>query len=122
MDDADAALAAEQEVKNPFPTPPAFWTRYTPENIRLLGLLKDKLAARGIPSIKEEDESADQNALLEDEPLLPAFPLLELEPPILDWVLEQPEYSTFGETHSVQRRSLSTFLQQTDVQTVRPMK
>jgi len=48
MDDADAALAAEQnQVKNPFPTPPAYWMRYTPENIRLLGLLKDKLRLTG---------------------------------------------------------------------------
>jgi mediator of RNA polymerase II transcription subunit 7 len=101
MDDADAALAAEQEVKNPFPTPPAFWTRYTPENIRLLGLLKDKLAAQGLDGIQEDDEAVDQTALLQDEALLPSFSLLELEPPRLDWVLEQPEYSTFGETHPV---------------------
>jgi hypothetical protein len=48
MDDADAALAAEQlEVKNPFPTPPVYWIRYTPENIRLLGLLKDKIREGG---------------------------------------------------------------------------
>jgi len=48
MDDADAALAAEQvEVKNPFPTPPTYWIRYTSENLRLLGLLKDKLSQRG---------------------------------------------------------------------------
>ena len=48
MDDADAALAAEQlEVKNPFPTPPIYWIRYTQENIRLLGLLKEKIREGG---------------------------------------------------------------------------
>jgi hypothetical protein len=48
MDDADAAKAAEQlEVKNPFPTPPTYWIRYTPENIRLLGLLKEKISQGG---------------------------------------------------------------------------
>lgn len=100
MDDADAALAAEQEVKNPFPTPPVYWTRYTPENLRLLNLFKKKLDEKGLDPIRE-DEPVDQAALLPDEPLLPVFPLLELEPPRLDWVLEQPEYSTFGETHPV---------------------
>lgn len=114
MDDADAALAAEQqEVKNPFPTPPVYWSRYTPENLRLLGLLKDKLAAEGIDNIQEEDEQVDQAALLQDEPLVPSFPLLELEPPRLDWVLEQPEYSTFGETHPV--RFTSSHYLRTDV-------
>lgn len=108
MDDADAALAAEQEVKNPFPTPPIYWTRYTAENIRLLGLLKSKVTEEGdLESIKEE-ESIDQAALLADEPLLPLFPLLELEPPRLDWVLEQPEYSTFGENHPVRSHNTRT--------------
>ncbi len=53
MDDADAAIAAEQqEVKNPFPTPPAYWVRYTPENLRLLGLLKEKLGHGGKPFLE----------------------------------------------------------------------
>jgi hypothetical protein len=47
MDDADAARAAESQVRNPFPTPPVYWIRYTPENIRLLGLLKDKISQGG---------------------------------------------------------------------------
>lgn len=104
MDDADAAIAAEQqEVKNPFPTPPAYWMRYTPENLRLLGVLKEKLG-HGEEWIrtrdqKDDEENVDQEALLSEETLLPSFPLLELEPPRLDWVLEQEEYSSFGELY-----------------------
>lgn len=108
MDDADAAIAAEQQqVKNPFPTPPQYWTRYTPENIRLLGRLKSKIKERKEnviieeSSTTEESEVIDQAALLLDEESLPAFPLLELEPPRLDWILEQETYSTFGEIHPV---------------------
>ncbi len=114
MDDADAALAAEQqEVKNPFPTPPVYWNRYTPENLRLLVLLKDKIAERSVPSdpaeIKPSEETIDQVELLPHETLLPSFPLLELEPPRLDWILEEDQYSTFGEYHSV-RMTLYNFL------------
>lgn len=118
MDDADAAIAAEQqEVKNPFPTPPTYWTRYTPENLRLLALLKEKIAIDRNKDVPKESEDVrmspnetpgdenkldqgtpvDQAELLPDEHLLPSFPLLELEPPRLDWVLEQKYYSTFGE-------------------------
>ncbi|KAG8806092.1 hypothetical protein FRC17_005183, partial [Serendipita sp. 399] len=109
MNDADAAIAAEeQEVKNPFPTPPVYWTRYTPENMRLLARLREKISARrlenaaspGEETSKENDEeNIDQATLLPGEELLPSFPLLELEPPRLDWILEEETYSSFGEFH-----------------------
>jgi mediator of RNA polymerase II transcription subunit 7 len=122
MDDADAAIAAEQqEVKNPFPTPPIYWTRYTPENLRLLALLKDKIAENRDDTMLKESKDAqmtpneapdhenkleqdvpvDQAEILPEGSLLPSFPLLELEPPRLDWILEQKHYSTFGEDHPV---------------------
>ncbi|KAG8749587.1 Mediator of RNA polymerase II transcription subunit 7 [Serendipita sp. 396] len=110
MNDADAAIAAEeQEVKNPFPTPPVYWTRYTPENLRLLARLREKIVARrqenGASQVEEtgeenrDDEDVDQAVLLPGEELLPSFPLLELEPPRLDWILEEESYSSFGEVH-----------------------
>jgi mediator of RNA polymerase II transcription subunit 7 len=110
MDDTDAAIAAEQQqVKNPFPTPPPYWTRYTPENLRLLGLLQTRLKEnKEIRIIEEEessitegDEDVDQAAILADEESLPPFSLLELEPPRLDWILEQETYSSFGEIYLV---------------------
>lgn len=101
MDDADAALAASREVRNPFPTPPPYWSRYTQENLRLLALLKTQLGKRDATPDALEKEDVDQEAVLSDEIVLPTFPLLSLKPPRLDWILEAGEYSTFGEPHSV---------------------
>lgn len=101
MDDAEAA-ERNQALKNPFPKPPSHWTLYTNDNLRLLELLKRRLQEREREKdITDAPLQVDQVALLHDEPLLPSFPLLELEPPHLDWIYEKGEYTTFGETHSV---------------------
>lgn len=106
MDDADAKRAAEQQqLQNPFPTPPSYWNRYTPNNLRLLALLRSA-------QTDQPDEELDQEGVLkqlgEDSELLPSFPLVTLEPPRLDWVLEKGKYAAFGEVYSVCLLSLSS--------------
>jgi len=98
MDDAEAA-ERNQALKNPFPKPPSHWALYTNDNLQLLELLKRRLQAE--KTITDAPFQVDQVALLHDEPSLPSFSLLELEPPRLDWIYEKGEYTTFGETHSV---------------------
>ena len=101
MDDAEAA-ERNQALKNPFPKPPSYWTHYTNDNLRLLELLKRRLQeTQPDKDIADAPLQVDQVALLQDEPSLPSFLLLELEPPRLDWICEKGEYTTFGETHSV---------------------
>src|SRR5258708_39288236 len=111
MDDAEAA-ERNQALKNPFPKPPSHWTRYTDDNLRLLELLKRGLQERQLEEdITDAPLHVDQVALLPGELFPPSFPLLELEPPRLDWIHEKGEYTTFGETHSVsQFNQLRLFL------------
>jgi mediator of RNA polymerase II transcription subunit 7 len=109
MDDAEAA-ERNQALKNPFPKPPSHWTLYTNENLRLLEILKRRLQERqSEKDIIDAPLQVDQVALLHDEPSLPSFSLLELEPPRLDWIYEKGEYNTFGETHSVSHLGQSRF-------------
>jgi mediator of RNA polymerase II transcription subunit 7 len=54
-----------------------------------------------------EEEPVDQEALLPDEALLPSFPLLELEPPRLDWILEEEAYESFGVIHQARENFAS---------------
>lgn len=101
MDDAEAA-ERNQALKNPFPKPPSHWTLYTNENLRLLELLKRRLQEKQPEKdITHASLQVDQVPLLHDEPSLPSFSLMELEPPRLDWIYEKGDYTTFGETHSV---------------------
>lgn len=103
MDDAEAA-ERNQALKNPFPKPPSHWTLYTNDNLRLLELLKRRLQeTQPDKDITDAPLPLDQAALLQDEPSLPSFPLLDLEPPRLDWIHEKGEYATFGETHTVRQ-------------------
>lgn len=103
MDDAEAA-ERNQTLKNPFPKPPTHWTLYTNENLRLVELLKHRIQEKkSEQDITDATLQLDQVHLLHDEPSLPSFSLLELEPPRLDWIYEKGEYTTFGEPHSVSK-------------------
>ncbi|KIK70820.1 hypothetical protein GYMLUDRAFT_148414 [Collybiopsis luxurians FD-317 M1] len=66
MDEDDA------ELRNPFPSPPSHYTKYTSHNLNLLILLKEHV---------------------------PDWPLTQLEKPRVDWILKdsEPYYDVFGD-------------------------
>jgi len=83
---------SENELRNPFPSPPSHYTRYTSHNLKLLALLKER-APLG------EQDSLDQHQLLSDQKDVPEWPLTLLEKPRVDWILEEPEgyYDVYGD-------------------------
>jgi len=86
MDDEEA------ELRNPFPSPPSHYTNYTTHNLRLLDLLQER-------SVSEADISQiNQHEALSDQTDVPEWPLLQLEKPRVDWILEEGHYSVFGDT------------------------
>jgi mediator of RNA polymerase II transcription subunit 7 len=87
MDDEDA------ELRNPFPSPPSHYLNYSAHNLKLLALL------RGRVNPNEPDLSnVNQYALLSDQSDIPDWPLSQLEKPRVDWILEEGQYSVFGDT------------------------
>ena len=82
----------ETELRNPFPSPPSHYTRYTTHNIKLLELLRERAG-------QDADlGSVNQYEVLSDQPDVPEFPLAQLEKPRVDWILEEGHYTVFGDT------------------------
>lgn len=88
MDDEEA------ELRNPFPSPPSHYQNYTAQNLRFLTLLKERTAESG-------DSEKDQREVLADQEDIPEWPLKQLEKPRVDWILEDGEYTVFGDTWQV---------------------
>ncbi|KAJ2919267.1 hypothetical protein MD484_g1185, partial [Candolleomyces efflorescens] len=86
----------ENVLRNPFPSPPSHYTRYTSHNIKLLALLQERASSPG-------EESANQYELLSDQKDVPDWSLLQLEKPRVDWILEEPDpyYNVYGQTCEV---------------------
>ncbi|KDQ63352.1 hypothetical protein JAAARDRAFT_53576 [Jaapia argillacea MUCL 33604] len=82
----------EAELRNPFPSPPSHYTNYTSHNLKLLSLLKERH-----PSPSDLTESA-QKEILSDQNDVPDWSLMSLEKPRVDWILEEGQYSVFGDT------------------------
>ncbi|KZW03574.1 hypothetical protein EXIGLDRAFT_758922 [Exidia glandulosa HHB12029] len=82
----------EGELRNPFPSPPSHYTRFTSQNLKLLSLLKTR--------VENGDAAPDdrQTTVLADQKDVPDWDLRLLEPPRVDWMLEDGEYSAFGDT------------------------
>ncbi len=80
----------EAELRNPFPSPPAHYGRYTSQNLRLLSLLNSR-AATGSSKDAEEQALAGQTDV-------PEWDLRQLEKPRVDWILEDGHYSSYGDT------------------------
>ncbi|KAH7930522.1 hypothetical protein BV22DRAFT_1191136 [Leucogyrophana mollusca] len=83
----------EAELRNPFPSPPSHYTNYTSHNLKLLALLKERTT----------DQSTDlseinQHEVLSDQTDVPTWPLAQLDKPRVDWILEEGQYSVFGDT------------------------
>ncbi|KAF4573114.1 Mediator of RNA polymerase II transcription subunit 7 [Pleurotus pulmonarius] len=84
MDDEEA------ELRNPFPSPPSHYVKYTPHNLNLLALLKERAP---------DDQNPNQYDVLRDQTDIPEWPLTQLEKPRVDWILEEPDpyYEVYGE-------------------------
>ncbi|KAJ3750631.1 MED7 protein-domain-containing protein [Lentinula detonsa] len=85
MDDDDA------ELRNPFPSPPSHYTKYTSHNLHLLDLLKER--------VPDTDLAFNQHEILKDQTDVPDWPLTQLEKPRVDWILkaDEPYYDVFGD-------------------------
>lgn len=88
MDDEEA------ELRNPFPSPPSHYQNYKTHNLKLLALLKERRTEPG-------DATKDQSEILADQEDVPEWPLEQLEKPRVDWILEEGEYTVFGDTWQV---------------------
>ncbi|PSR76711.1 hypothetical protein PHLCEN_2v8308 [Hermanssonia centrifuga] len=86
MDDEEA------ELRNPFPSPPSHYNNYTTQNLNLLALLKERVDEDGDPV------QVNQYEVLADQPDVPEWPLVQLEKPRVDWILEEGHYTVFGDT------------------------
>lgn len=86
-------------LRNPFPSPPSHYTRYTSHNLDLVALYKER-TAEDPPS-----ERRDQHEVLADQKDVPDWPLLSLEKPRVDWILEDGYYNVFGDTWFVSSES-----------------
>lgn len=81
----------EAELRNPFPSPPSHYTKYTAHNLKLLALLKERLP--------EAPNPRQQHDILSDQTDVPEWLLTQLEKPRVDWILDEPEayYDVFGD-------------------------
>lgn len=87
------------ELRNPFPSPPSHYALYTPHNLKLLSLLKER---------DPEGTNINQSEILGDQIEVPDWPLTQLERPRVDWILEEPDayYEVFGDRWFVCQNSL----------------
>jgi len=81
----------ETELRNPFPSPPSHYTRYTARNLKLLTLLRERVG--------DDASIANQREILSDQMEVPDWQLVQLEKPRVDWILNEPEafYDVFGD-------------------------
>ena len=92
----------EAELRNPFPSPPSHYTKYFARNLELLALLRER--AGEATGSDDPLAAADQHALLADQRDVPEWPLAQLAPPRVDWILEEGSYTVFGDTWYVSTR------------------
>lgn len=78
----------EAELRNSFPSPPSHYVNYTPHNLNLLEILKERV---------EDVNSINQHEVLSDQANVPSWPLVQLEKPRVDWILEDGHYNVFGD-------------------------
>jgi len=86
----------ETELRNPFPSPPSHYQNYTTHNLTLLSLLRERAGPDEI-----DLSNVNQRALLSDRPDIPEWPLVQLERPRVDWIVEDGHYTVFGDTWQV---------------------
>ncbi|EKM61279.1 uncharacterized protein PHACADRAFT_134734 [Phanerochaete carnosa HHB-10118-sp] len=81
----------EAELRNPFPAPPSHYTKYTTHNLNLLRLIRERAGDKDLTQ-------ANQHEILSDQVDMPDWPLIQLEKPRVDWILEDGHYTVFGDT------------------------
>ncbi|PIL29047.1 hypothetical protein GSI_09095 [Ganoderma sinense ZZ0214-1] len=82
----------ETELRNPFPSPPSHYTRYTNHNLKLLELLKERAGDGADIAV------LNQYDVLSDQTDVPEWSIATLEKPRVDWILEEGHYTVFGDT------------------------
>jgi mediator of RNA polymerase II transcription subunit 7 len=94
----------ETELQNPFPAPPSHYANYTSENLALLALLRERTKPDSVPvgidaslEVLPLVDLQRQAEVLADQQDVPAFPLTDLEPPRVDWILEDGYFDVFGD-------------------------
>ncbi|KDQ07602.1 hypothetical protein BOTBODRAFT_119857 [Botryobasidium botryosum FD-172 SS1] len=92
-------MDASAEIVNPFPSPPIQYNRYTPQNLDLLVLLRE----RSSTTIHQELQE-NQHAILSNQADVPEWNLTELERPRADWIIEEGGYNTFGDRWPIPER------------------
>ncbi|KAG6911587.1 hypothetical protein DXG01_011890 [Tephrocybe rancida] len=92
MDDEEA------ELRNPFPSPPSHYTKYSTHNLNLLALLRER--------VPDQADNINQHEVLSDQTDVPDWPLTQLEKPRVDWILEEPDayYDVFGDRWFVKEK------------------
>ncbi|KAL5485718.1 hypothetical protein ACEPAI_6759 [Sanghuangporus weigelae] len=90
----------ETELRNPFPSPPSHYHKYTSHNLHLLSLLKQRTIDKSV----EDCAQIDQNEVLKDQKDVPDWPLTQLEKSRVDWILEDGYYNVFGDTWFVKEK------------------
>ena len=91
----------EAELRNPFPSPPSHYKNYTSHNLQLLSLLHERTGDADIPTV-------NQYEVLSDQQDVPEWPLMQLEKPRADWIMEDGNYTVYGDTWYVSKVLTST--------------
>ncbi|GBE83433.1 MED7 protein-domain-containing protein [Sparassis latifolia] len=81
----------EAELRNPFPSPPSQYNKYITHDLQLLSLLRERAGDGDLAA-------ANQATLLADQDDVPEWPLTQLEKPRVDWIVEDGQYTVFGDT------------------------
>ncbi|CAL1695161.1 unnamed protein product [Somion occarium] len=81
----------EAELRNPFPSPPSHYKNYTTHNLQLLSLLRERAGDGDLSSFNQYEALSDQTDV-------PDWPLIQLEKPRVDWIVEDDSYNVFGDT------------------------
>lgn len=89
----------EAELRNPFPSPPSHYKNYTTHNLQLLSLLRERAGDGDLSSFNQYEALSDQTDV-------PDWPLIQLEKPRVDWIVEDDSYNVFGDTWYVSSCSL----------------
>ncbi|KAG9314201.1 MED7 protein-domain-containing protein [Chiua virens] len=82
----------ETELRNPFPSPPSHYANYTANNLRLLELLSQRIKDQNV-----DIYTMNQHDILSDQSDVPQWPLIQLEKPRVDWILEEGHYKVFDD-------------------------
>jgi mediator of RNA polymerase II transcription subunit 7 len=117
------------ELQHPLPAPPAHFANYTDHNLALLALIRQRVPPlesfqSSVPSTSDSSVQDPKEAspslpprlppplppidlqtqidLLKDETDVPSWPLTDLDPPRVDWILEDDGiFTVFGQTLKV---------------------